>query len=210
MTPDDWDACTKPLKMLWFLHDSGGLSERKLRLFTSACCRRIWPLLTNSRDRRGVEVAELHADGLATSQEVLQARAGPGRPASRRVLWLPSEPWWPEVGPWESARRVATFAAAVATPGEESAQCGLLRDLFNPFRLAKLDASWLTPEVLSLALASYDERLPSGHLDSARLCVLADALLDASCDDVQLLEHLRNEGLHWRGCFAVDAVLGKG
>jgi hypothetical protein len=210
MTPDEWDACTEPHKMLLFLRESGRASERRLRLFTCACCRRIWPLLTNSRDRRGVEVAELHADGRATSQEVLQARAGPGRPASGRVLWLPSEPWWPEVGPWEAARRVAAFAAAVAAPGEEPAQCRLLRDLFDPFRLAKLDASWLTPTVVSLAVASYEERLPSGHLEPARLLILADALLDAGCDDVQLLEHLRSGGAHWRGCFAVDAVLGKG
>ena len=88
--------------------------------------------------------------------------------------------------------------------------CAALRDLFNPFHPLLLDASWLTPTVLSLATAAYEHRLlPSGHLDCARLLVLADALLDAGCNDVGLLQHLRGEGPHWRGCFAVDAVLGK-
>jgi hypothetical protein len=38
--------------------------------------------------------------------------------------------------------------------------------------------------------------------------VLADALLDAGCDDDVLLGHLREEGPHYRGCFTLDAVLG--
>ena len=54
---------------------------------------------------------------------------------------------------------------------------------------------------------AYDDRaLPSGHLDPARLAVLADALEDT---DEQILGHLRGPGPHVRGCAAVDAVLGK-
>jgi hypothetical protein len=88
----------------------------------------------------------------------------------------------------------------------------VIRDLFgDPFRPVTFSPSLLAPTVASLASAAYEHRLmPSGHLDPARLAVLADALLDAGCDDVQLLEHLRGEGPHWRGCFAVDAVLSKG
>jgi len=39
--------------------------------------------------------------------------------------------------------------------------------------------------------------------------VLADALLDAGCQDAELLTHLRAEGPHWPGCWAVDCLLGK-
>jgi hypothetical protein len=92
------------------------------------------------------------------------------------------------------------------------AYCTLLRDIFgNPFRplpplLAQNDGT-----VQRLAQAAYNDRLlPSGHLDPARLAVLADALLDAGLPaDDEILLHLRGEGPHWRGCFAVDAVLGK-
>jgi hypothetical protein len=40
---------------------------------------------------------------------------------------------------------------------------------------------WLTPTVLSLAQAAYDELLPNGALDPARLAVLSDALEEAGC-----------------------------
>jgi hypothetical protein len=102
-------------------------------------------------------------------------------------------------------------AARCASFWQPAPGCATLRELFNPFRPITLDPSCLTPTVLSLANASYTERLlPSGHLDRSRLLVLADALLDAGCTDAVLLEHLRGEGPHWRGCWAVDAVLGKG
>jgi hypothetical protein len=90
--------------------------------------------------------------------------------------------------------------------------CPLLRDLFgNPFRSGAVSPSWLTPPVLALAQAAYEERaLPAGTLDTTRLAVLADALEDTGCDNPDLLGHLRSPGPHVRGCWAVDLVLGKG
>jgi hypothetical protein len=55
-----------------------------------------------------------------------------------------------------------------------------------------------------------DERvLPAGHLDNDRLAILADALEDAGCTDQAILGHLRGPGHHVRGCWAVDALLGR-
>jgi hypothetical protein len=42
-----------------------------------------------------------------------------------------------------------------------------------------------------------------------RLPILADALLDAGCDDEELIAHCRQPGPHVRGCWAVDLILGK-
>ena len=81
---------------------------------------------------------------------------------------------------------------------------------FRPLRpLAPALLGWNGGLVWQLAQAAYDERLlPSGHLDPARLAILADALLDASCTDDVLLGHLREAGPHYWGCVGVDAVLG--
>jgi hypothetical protein len=94
---------------------------------------------------------------------------------------------------------------------EKAAQAGLVRDIFaNPFRLITLDPGWLTSTVSALAQAAYDERSgPNGDLSVACLLVLADALEEAGCTHPAILEHLRSQGPHVRGCWAVDAILAK-
>jgi hypothetical protein len=62
MTEQEWLACTDLKLMLHFLW--GKVSDRKFRLFVTACCRRIWHLMPDER-MRNVEVAEMCADGLA-------------------------------------------------------------------------------------------------------------------------------------------------
>jgi hypothetical protein len=65
--------------------------------------------------------------------------------------------------------------------------------------------------VRHLAEGIYEERqMPVGTLDTARLAILADALIDAGCDDAELIQHCRSAGPHVRGCWAVDLILGKG
>jgi hypothetical protein len=74
MTEQDWRKCAEPERMLKSLR--GAVSERKLRLFAAACCRRVWALLRDERSRRAVEVAERHADGRADDQELKAAGEG--------------------------------------------------------------------------------------------------------------------------------------
>jgi hypothetical protein len=71
MTEHEWLACRDPRPMLLFLR--GKVSDRKLRLFGCACCRRVWPLLIDERSRRAVEIAEQYVDGLATLPELTAA-----------------------------------------------------------------------------------------------------------------------------------------
>jgi hypothetical protein len=79
----------------------------------------------------------------------------------------------------------------------------LFRDIFNPFRPVALSPSWLVPTVTTLARQMYESR------DFSLLPILADALQDAGCDHEDILTHCRGNGLHVRGCWVVDLMLGK-
>jgi hypothetical protein len=83
-------------------------------------------------------------------------------------------------------------------------ECSILRDIFgNPFRPVTLDPRWLTASVVDLASAIYEERA------FERMPILADALMDAGCDNDDILNHCRGDGPHVRGCWVVDLLLGK-
>jgi hypothetical protein len=107
--------------------------------------------------------------------------------------------------------RATWRASEAAWAAEQRAQVTLLRDIFNPFGPPPAVASaQLTPDVPALARRAYEERhLPSGHLSAPRLAMLAAALEEVGCTDAKVLGHLREPGPHVRGCFAVDAVLGR-
>jgi hypothetical protein len=107
----------------------------------------------------------------------------------------------------------ARAAMRLAKRAEDEAQAWLLRDIATPFAAPpRLDPSvraWDGGTVTKLAQAAYEDRaLPSGHLDSTRLCVLADALEDAGASGTELVDHLRRRDPHVRGCWALDSVLG--
>src|SRR5258708_3680828 len=83
MTEVGWLRCTDPGPMLEFLRDRA--SERKLRLFACACCRRVWHLLTDERSRRAVEVMERDADGAAGNEDLYLAVIGAESVANTRA-----------------------------------------------------------------------------------------------------------------------------
>src|SRR6516162_3157481 len=63
MTEQEWLAATEPGPMFKHLIPSRRNYRRKFWLYGAACCRRIWPRITNPVSQRAVEAAEDFADG---------------------------------------------------------------------------------------------------------------------------------------------------
>jgi hypothetical protein len=225
MNEAQWLASGSPQEMLRFLRDNDKLSERKWRLFAAACCRRIDRLLTFDRSRDVIGFAERFADGLAGAEELTTVyeraeRALKDWPGILRydVRGAAAAAFATACPNLSGAFRARHFAALAAGggPGEALAQVALLSDLFgNPFRSPPtINPAWLSWNdctVRRLAEAIYEQReLPSGHLDNARLGVLADALEEAGCRDPDILAHCRQEGaVHVRGCWLIDLLLNR-
>ena len=71
MNEAEWLSCTHPEPMLQFL--GAKATDRKVRLFAVACCRRVWSSLEHEEFRDAVRKAESFADGLVDRDEMLQA-----------------------------------------------------------------------------------------------------------------------------------------
>lgn len=71
MTEAQWLACTDPHRMLHLVH--GRASERRLRLFGAACCRRVAHILVSPQSLHALDVAERFADGLADARQLASA-----------------------------------------------------------------------------------------------------------------------------------------
>jgi hypothetical protein len=95
-------------------------------------------------------------------------------------------------------------ALNVACEDEYAQQSNLIRDICgNPFRTVALVSDWLAPAVITTARAIYNK----GAFD--RMPILGDVLEEAGCDNEDVLSHCRTQAEHVRGCWLVDAILGK-
>jgi hypothetical protein len=213
MTEQEWLACTDPLLMLDFLRSKA--SDRKLRLYACAECRRVWSWFDQDEaGRHCIEVAERYADGQASTKELVRANK-----AIVKRGWLTVAVYATEqdagYGAWAVAHGIVDSRIqcveseevdATAT-AERMIQSRLIRDIFdNPFHPVTLNSAWLAwngGTVVKMAQAIYDDR------GFDRLPVLADALEEAGCTNAVIPSHCRSQGPHVRGCWVIDLILGK-
>jgi hypothetical protein len=220
VTDAQWLGCADPRPMFQYLR--GHASDRKLRLFAVACCRRLGPLLQDPRITTALDVAERHADGTATQaglEAALRDATQAQRAQRRKALLFAYAAVMDACGPGGlGAAEKAAWAEAAATdsrvtygdyvrrtrPDLYAALAALLREVMgNPFHPVSVDLSWLTPAVVRRAQRIYDGRA------FGRLAALAGALEEAGCTDADILTHCRSAGPHVRGCWALDLMLGK-
>jgi hypothetical protein len=79
---------------------------------------------------------------------------------------------------------------------------GVERDR-SPVFPAIINPGWITSNVKALAQSIHDDRRFTD------MPILADALEEAGCDNADILNHCRQAGEHLRGCWVLDALLGK-
>jgi hypothetical protein len=216
MTEAEWLVCADPRKMFAhvkpiLLRKYGKGASRKLRLFACAAVRSIWDKLTDERSRNAVSVSERFADGEATARELVSAREAaleariadpeetqPVRRAAHRAAG------WDSIG---AAEDTAAELRRIAGAEARQLQCALLRDVFdNLFFAMTIPAhvlAWSDRTIPRIAQGIYEKRR------FGDLPILADALLDAGCDDETILSHCRSDGPHVRGCWVIDLILGK-
>ena len=222
MTTDDWDTSHDWSAMLGQLLGVDG--SRKLRLWTVAICRadldRRYPEAVHLREAQ--ERGEVRC---ISEVDLWYASAGESIPRDldnaerlaafdRRqfVRYKPTSggpgnlfhmPWWKTRLNTQYLREFLARIPDAGGVGHHEA-AAILRDIFvNPFRPVVFDPRWRTEHTVGLAAKMYDDR------EFAAMPILADALEEAGCDSEPILTHCREPGVHVRGCWVVDLVLGK-
>lgn len=221
----EWMAARSPHALFGYLDNLGRKpTPRKLRLFGIACSRRLPELLADPQCRRAVLLAEQWANGQASSEEVKRLRAqlkqrylsmadrGGGSlmwcVGAAKNLLQDDDDYLKEAPIYAGdAELLSVWSSAFSASGdlsEHQVQADLLREVLgNPFNPVPFAPGWQTAAIVGLAQAIDDreafERMPE----------LAEELIEAGCRDERVLKHCRKTGTHVRGCWVLDALLGR-
>jgi hypothetical protein len=211
MTEGEWLECTNPAFLIQFLGTD--LSSRKFRLLKYSWCREHLHDFPDERSVAAIETAERFAEGQLpesdcekVSEAACQAierwkKEGNSKHALYAQIALDTLEVM-DSAYFERWRRATRQWAKFCEP--DSQFCSQIRCVFgNPFHPITLNSDWLTSPVVDLARTIYEERCFD------RMPILADALMDAGCDNHEILDHCRGSGPHVLGCFVVDAILNK-
>lgn len=218
MTDSEWLASQDDLAMLEVVRPH--TSERKVRFIAVACCRHLRLILNDQVAAGAIDEAigavERYAEGLGTKASLKRARQAVRtvRHGLAVVVGVASPTWnalwFTEVAASENAYgSVIPEINRLAGMGligdqERPPTCNLIRCVIGPPSRPNLsNQAWCTSEVLSLARSIDD------HRSFDLMAMLAQALVAAGCDDSGMLSHCRSQADHVRGCWVVDAVLGK-
>jgi hypothetical protein len=221
MTEEEWLGVGRLQSHVDYLREKG--LSRKLRLFSAACCRHLERWIDDVRLLEAIKRVELFADG-HLSQSTLDKwerqvrdwqteraeREGQRETPQLTVYFPVSLACMSDRGAgysqvWKHLFYSASVYGEEFTQSNPSVAHQLLLDIFgNPFRPVAFDPHWRSESAVALARTAYDTR------NFTLLPILADALEEAGCDHPDVLTHCSEpNGVHVRGCWVVDGVLGK-
>lgn len=241
MTEQEWLTGADVGEMVRYLEEEHRAhrfkkGQRQFRLFTSACCRLTWDLMTDERARQAVLLAERYADGLVSKDEMKAAHKAQSQ-AFIHVLNI-SHQYSPAFCAADCAHaatisllypngsggalfstRYARFAMeftnratgfSFPSDGPKSAsaqrQAAILRDVFG---------NPFRPVTFAPAWQRWNGGAVVGLARTIyeerafdQLPVLADALEEAGCTETTILDHCRSipAEQHVRGCWVVDGL----
>jgi len=221
----DWSDCNDPWRMLPLLR--GYASDRKFRLFAIECCRPLKVLLRDDRSFWALEICEQFAEGVASIESLQKAYvesftvyeeiqddsegAESAALAIASACWVKQDEWEKSlievidnsIGlsrffmPWKNAKHI-----------QKRKLCRIIRDIFYPPLQSILFENdlltWNNGLIPKLARTIYDSR------DFELFPILADAIEEGGCVDDCILHHARERMEHFRGCWLIDTILGKG
>lgn len=188
----EWDGCRDPRLLRECLAALRlRITPRKSRLIAVAVGRVVFDWCRNYSFREALAAGEELADTGTTAAKLDAVREGLRR-FRHRTVGLACLVGTPDLG----------FGLVERSEGVPIA--GVYRDLIpNPFVPVGWRREWFTSTVVSLARSMYDSR------DYSLMPILADALLDAGCDHQLVQGHCRSGKPHARGCWVLDAILGR-
>jgi hypothetical protein len=230
MLPKGWAESTNAIRMVGALMRRAQLPTlRRMRLYTVATCRRFWDRLPGPEGRAALETLEAYVEGQTAWRDVVAAR----RRASEAHTHTAAEAFEQDsiatklaevhVGYyWQLVESTLDQGASLEygtgydwlveglrsdlqSKFADPEQANLVRCVFGGMALKSgLDRRHVTTTAVALARAMYEAR------EFSAMPILADALQDAGCENDDILKHCRDpHGVHVRGCWVVDLVLGK-
>jgi hypothetical protein len=155
-----------------------------------------------------LDVAERVADGQASDNEHMAACEAVDKHLQKPGMDLvtPARVWALRLRA-VLALDIQLSVGLLSPPHQPGSRGGieLLREVLgNPFSLVAISTDclrWNGSTIYRIAQEIYADHA------FEQLPILADALEDAGCTDVGLLDHFRGPGPHVRGCWALDVLL---
>lgn len=209
MTEADWNATDRPEVLLeWVVEEAvPPPSERQMQLFSIACCERLLPVHPHPAYLHALQLMANHIEGKRDEQAVerLTDDLTGIEDAIDRITTFAMAlrmPWYDRETSGIALRRLLLNTMLFRGAEEPLRLCSILRDVFgNPFHPVDFDPRWRSSTVLGLATTINAERRYE------RMPILADALMDAGCDDEMLLSHCQGANEHVKGCWAIELLL---